>query len=269
MEQTIVSSWSLWRRWTHKGRNQQNNKTQEVWTNVDPEELQQEIPLTGFWGKLEPPGLPESGRGSTGRAAVCSILLTLQSSLAPNSAGKTDLPHNDIAIVLEDPNVNFLSFCVTSSSWYVWMLNTTYCFTFHCSVQKVLGCILYWVRELQLLRYCCNSWSQKQLNEASVDLWTKSVFKDVSDIFSPKVSLTETFGSHHFWGFTFWSRTLFLVVVLPRFAVVRHHALLLALLTCKHTSSSGEKLQVSRKFYNQKSSDLSGCVFLRDLPNFL
>ena len=35
--------------------------------------------------------LPVSGRGSTGRAAVCSILLTLQCSLAPNSAETTDL----------------------------------------------------------------------------------------------------------------------------------------------------------------------------------
>ncbi len=35
--------------------------------------------------------LPVSGRGSTGRAAVCSILLMLQCSLAPNSAETTDL----------------------------------------------------------------------------------------------------------------------------------------------------------------------------------
>lgn len=43
--------------------------------------------------KQKPPVLPVSGRGSTGRAAaaVCSILLMLQCSLAPNSAETTEL----------------------------------------------------------------------------------------------------------------------------------------------------------------------------------
>lgn len=40
-----------------------------------------------------PPVLPVSGRGSTGRAAVCSTLLMLQSSLAPNSVETTDLQY--------------------------------------------------------------------------------------------------------------------------------------------------------------------------------
>lgn len=41
--------------------------------------------------RCAPRVLPVSGWGSTGRAAVCSILLTLQCSLALNSAETTDL----------------------------------------------------------------------------------------------------------------------------------------------------------------------------------